>query len=238
MKRIVYIEDDIVDQMAFKRLMQVHFSNIPYQCYSSFSTFKAAQAQHHNDILITDNHLGDGGSAELIALMPHHKLIVVSGTSSPQFQASANPAITFVAKPIAAEALAAALTWYAIPLALSTSKKNYINLSYLKQLAGDDKTFLDSILLTSLAELEKDLAQLQTAIAARDYKGVKFCAHKLKSRSHVLGLGYEARALAVESNASPELDVEIQSFYQLFQEAFEPIKNEIEAIVAAEVVPD
>jgi len=58
--RVLLIEDDIVDQMAFKRLVKKY--DLPYEYMIADSVRKTREiaASHHFDIVLTDYNLGDG----------------------------------------------------------------------------------------------------------------------------------------------------------------------------------
>lgn len=80
-----------------------------------------------------------------------------------------------------------------------------INLSYLRDLSGDDSEFIIDILNTFLEENPKDLEATQVAINSGDVVQVGKLAHKMKSSFQMLGLE-EIRALAfkIEQNAKKE----------------------------------
>lgn len=82
MIEILYIEDDLVDQMAFKRL--VREKNLPYVLTMANSVRKAREvfAEKHYDIVITDFLLGDGTSFEYLPeiISTGTPVILVTGT--------------------------------------------------------------------------------------------------------------------------------------------------------------
>jgi PAS domain S-box-containing protein len=77
--KILLIEDDELDQMAFKRF--VDNNAIPYDCTVSGSVSQAKQTLNSNqfDIIITDHSLGDGTALDVLELTINTPVIVVTG---------------------------------------------------------------------------------------------------------------------------------------------------------------
>jgi PAS domain S-box-containing protein len=77
--KILLIEDDELDQMAFKRF--VDNNAIPYDCTVSGSVSQAKQTldSNHFDIIITDHSLGDGTALDVLELAINTPVIVVTG---------------------------------------------------------------------------------------------------------------------------------------------------------------
>jgi len=77
--KILFIEDNQLDQMAFKRF--VDENDIPYDCTIAGSV---SEAQHvldseRFDIVITDHSLGDGTAFEILKSVENTPVIVVTG---------------------------------------------------------------------------------------------------------------------------------------------------------------
>ena len=77
--KILLIEDDQLDQMAFKRF--VDNNAIPYDCTLSGSVSQAKQVLNSNqfDIIITDHSLGDGTAFDILESAKNTPVIVVTG---------------------------------------------------------------------------------------------------------------------------------------------------------------
>jgi PAS domain S-box-containing protein len=77
--KILLIEDDELDQMAFKRF--VDGNAIPYDCTVSGSVSQARQALKSNqfDIIITDHSLGDGTAFDILEAAKNTPVVVVTG---------------------------------------------------------------------------------------------------------------------------------------------------------------
>ncbi len=77
--KILFIEDNQLDQMAFKRF--VDENNIPYDYTIASSVSEAQQALNSDrfDIVITDHSLGDGTAFEILNSVENTPVIVVTG---------------------------------------------------------------------------------------------------------------------------------------------------------------
>ena len=80
--KILLIEDDQLDQMAFKRF--VDNNAIPYDCTISGSVSEAKRVLGTDqfDIIITDHSLGDGTALEVLDLAGNTPVIVVTGAGN------------------------------------------------------------------------------------------------------------------------------------------------------------
>ena len=77
--KVLFVEDNTLDRMAFKRFIENNAS--PYDCTISASVSEAMQALNANqfDIIITDHSLGDGTALDILALALDTPVIVVTG---------------------------------------------------------------------------------------------------------------------------------------------------------------
>lgn len=77
--KVLFIEDNQLDQMAFKRF--VNENDIPYDCIIAGSVSEALQALDSNqfDIVITDHELGDGTAFEILKSVKNIPVIIVTG---------------------------------------------------------------------------------------------------------------------------------------------------------------
>jgi len=78
--KILLIEDNKIDQMAFKRLIDEE--KLPYDCTIAGSAAQAAQilAKEQFDVIISDYSLGDGTAFDIFPLVNDTPLIFVTGT--------------------------------------------------------------------------------------------------------------------------------------------------------------
>ena len=77
--KVLFIEDNQLDQMAFKRF--VGENDIPYDCIIASSVSEALQVLESNqfDIVITDHALGDGTAFEILKSVKNIPVIIVTG---------------------------------------------------------------------------------------------------------------------------------------------------------------
>ena len=77
--KILLIEDDEIDQMAFKRL--VEGENLPHDCTiaGSVSEAQAILGRERFDIIISDYSLGDGTGFDILASVKNTPIILVTG---------------------------------------------------------------------------------------------------------------------------------------------------------------
>lgn len=78
--RILYVEDDRVDQMAFKRLVRDQELNYDYVIAGSIAEAKEVLANQQFDVVLTDYFLGDGTAFDIIDLVKETPIIFATGT--------------------------------------------------------------------------------------------------------------------------------------------------------------
>ena len=98
--RVLHIEDDLVDRMAFKRFIKER--QLPYQLTTAASLSEAREKLlgQSYDAVVTDYFLGDGTSLELLPLMGHLPVIftTATGTESVAVQAMKQGASDYLIK--------------------------------------------------------------------------------------------------------------------------------------------
>lgn len=77
--RILVIEDDVVDQMAFERFVRKEGLAYDYQLASSVAEAKEVLAAESFDLIVTDYHLGDGTAMEIFQLGIDVPTVVITG---------------------------------------------------------------------------------------------------------------------------------------------------------------
>jgi ActR/RegA family two-component response regulator len=231
MRHILYIEDDLVDQMAFKRLIQQNSHIYSCSIFNSCSEFKSAVTNLNHDLLIVDNNLGDGNAQDIIQLFPDKKIVVLTGTL--ELNWTFNDKVKVIAKPLEADTLHNLLHWAMNEEKSESSRPSlkYVNLNYLEKMVGGDNAFMVKMLSLTSEELGKDIVALQTAMDTADFASIKFHAHRLKTRSRVLGLGMDQEAYWIESHASAEFFTEIKEIYSKLAVVLKESLVEVAALV-------
>ncbi|HXP49752.1 MAG TPA: PAS domain S-box protein, partial [Bacteroidia bacterium] len=78
--KILFIEDDKVDQMAFKRFVKDENLSYNYTIAGSVSEAKRILDSEKFDIVIIDYHLGDGTAFDIFDLIKDTPVIITTGT--------------------------------------------------------------------------------------------------------------------------------------------------------------
>lgn len=78
--KILLVEDDAVDQMAFKRAVQKEQLDYDYKMATSVSDAKAILKSEQFDILLLDFNLGDGTAADIFPSIKDTPFIVATGS--------------------------------------------------------------------------------------------------------------------------------------------------------------
>lgn len=76
---ILYVEDDIVDQMAFKRMAKMYEAEFSYTIASDIKSARELIASNEYSAVITDYHLGINTAFEIIPLIKNAPIILVTG---------------------------------------------------------------------------------------------------------------------------------------------------------------
>ncbi len=80
--KILVVEDDLVDRMAFERM--VESQGLPYRCRYATSLAEARKilAAESFDVILTDHNLGDGSGLEVLELVADRPVIVITGAGN------------------------------------------------------------------------------------------------------------------------------------------------------------
>jgi len=144
--KILYVEDNTLDRMAFKRFVENNAS--PYDCTISASVSEATQALSANqfDIIITDHSLGDGTALDILALALDTPVIVVTGAGDEEtaIKAWKAGAYDYLVKDINQNYLKA------IPITVENAMRHKIIKKKLQLLSGAVMSTEDSVYITDM----------------------------------------------------------------------------------------
>ena len=76
---ILLVEDDVIDQMAFKRMISLDEPNYKYSIAGSTAEARKLLANNTYDIVIIDYNLGDGTAFDIVNLIVDTPIIIVTG---------------------------------------------------------------------------------------------------------------------------------------------------------------
>lgn len=144
--KILLIEDDQLDQMAFKRF--VESNDIPYDCTVSGSVSQAKQTLNTEqfDIIITDHSLGDGTAFDILESAKNTPVIVVTGAGDEETAVRAwkAGAYDYLVKDINQNYLKA------IPITVENAVRHNMVEKKLELLSGAVMSTDDSIYITDM----------------------------------------------------------------------------------------
>ncbi|MEK7250926.1 MAG: PAS domain S-box protein, partial [Bacteroidota bacterium] len=87
--RILLIEDDKIDQLAFKRHVESERLAYHYEMVQSLASAKAILATKSFDIIISDYNLGDGTAIDVCAIAKGTPLIIITGAGNEEIAVKA-----------------------------------------------------------------------------------------------------------------------------------------------------
>ncbi|HHE39138.1 MAG TPA: diguanylate cyclase [Candidatus Cloacimonetes bacterium] len=93
--KVLLIEDDIVDQTAFKRLVEKEDLPYDYEIANSVANAKAKLTKKKYDIVVADYHLGDGTAFEIFPFLKKTPFIFITGEGDEEIAVKALKAGAF-----------------------------------------------------------------------------------------------------------------------------------------------
>jgi DNA-binding NtrC family response regulator len=214
---ILYIEDDQVDRMAFKRMIK-KVDSLSCLCVASVQAGLEELAQNDYELIITDHNLPDGSAFDVLkeSKLP---VIVTSGISEDPRETSFESAgaISFMVKPISAYDLKKILARLQ-PQAVAPAE--LFDLTYLKELSDEDQEFETEMISIYLDEVPPSLSKLKREIDQNQWQAASETVHKLKSKIRIMGLRHalQLSSLVEEAFRYEKIDDEtLQKAGQLIQ---------------------
>jgi len=80
--QVLLIEDNLTDQMGFKRFVKKNALNYDYQIASSVSEALSLLSTHSFDIVLADHALGDGTAFDVLPHIPSTPVIMITGNDN------------------------------------------------------------------------------------------------------------------------------------------------------------
>ncbi len=93
--RILFVEDDLVDQLAFERFVEEQSMAYEYTLAGSLAEAKSLACTRDFDVIISDYSLGDGLAMELLQYAPDVPHILVTGVGDEEIATQALKAGAF-----------------------------------------------------------------------------------------------------------------------------------------------
>ena len=186
--KILYIEDDKIDQMAFKRFAER--KSIDITTVSSIDEATSLLESQSFDFVLLDFFLGDGTAQEVIDLLNYQHIGVFCENDKCVDNNQTN-SILYLTKPLDEQQFDAVM-------------QTKLDLTYFNSLTEDDIDFKKEITTLGLQTIPSSLQNLKEAIDAKDFAKMKFEAHKLKSGVRVFGFNIIEDLEYIELNALKE----------------------------------
>ena len=144
--KILLVEDDAIDQTAFKRF--VKNNALPYACTISGSFSEATQVLNTKkfDIIIADHSLGDGTALDILESAPNTPVIVVTGAGGEETAVKAwkAGAYDYLVKDVTQSYLKA------IPITVENAIRHKVIEKKLQLLSGAVMSTEDSVYITDM----------------------------------------------------------------------------------------
>ena len=187
---ILYIEDDLVDQMTFQRHLQRIDPSIQVRFVQNVQELEEVHAWDQYEMIFTDFFLGGIEACDFIERVNHPHIFLVSGFSLPQLMDKCSGQFTgILPKPIQLDDLIRSLDW-------PEWENRVANPSTLpkEQLDSFEQLF-NSLKPEVLAEFEqlfeesakRLIPKIQQAIQKYDFPQIGGWIHQLKSNLRILG---------------------------------------------------
>lgn len=171
--KVLYIEDDIIDQMAVRRLADKCSCELLF--VNSIKEANDILQAEKFDLIISDFNLGDGTAEDVLKLVTNQKIILITDKPLDSFNANGN-LLYSTTKPINES------------IFKITNKSQPLDLTYFNSLTEGDINFQVELLDTALQILPSALEKVNEAFESLNFAQLKFEAHKMKSGARVIGI--------------------------------------------------
>lgn len=171
--KVLYIEDDLIDQMAVRRLADKCSCELLF--VNSVKEAKVVLQAEKFDLIITDFNLGDGTAEDVLKLVTKQKIVLITQKPLDSFNANGN-ILYATTKPVNESVFNI------------TNTSQTLDLSYFNALTAGDKNFQIELLDTALQIVPSALEKVNEALKSLNFEQLKFEAHKMKSGARVIGI--------------------------------------------------
>lgn len=247
--KILLLEDDLVDRMAFSRWVKKEFNNFQIHPATTLEEAKSLWQQEAFDLLVSDYFLPDGHLPDLLTIVDPKRIVCISGLTNPhQIESLKEAAIShFFFKDNHLKYLEqfkfyillfhfSALSTPSQSGGVTITNEHGLNLSYLKKAFDFKDQPIKEIIEAFLMHTPKQLARLKEAVRDENSNACNYIAHQLKSSFRMMGLFAQMEKLQ-EIEIVCCRDIKNTAFYMdLVQEiqqdsvlAFQQLEKELKA---------
>ncbi len=199
--RVLYIEDDLIDQMAFQRYFEHHEPPFTYEIVNTYADAVRALESKTFDLLIADFYLHDGTAAQV---MEHTDAptIILSGLEIYEIEESLNGKKPFsiIHKDnelnYLSTVLKASFRFFDTHITIQSkySNENHqlfedaINFEKLHKTFDGNSKYIADVLLSFLENNPPEIKKLFKLVEAQNWTEAGKVVHKLKSNYNLVGL--------------------------------------------------
>jgi len=195
---VLYIEDDLVDQMMFKRLCKEIDLDISYKITNSIEELKKLAKGETFELIFSDIFLPDGDINNVLELLEGQEVIIVSGETSPEFLETFinHDYNTVYNKPMTRENILESLE-KKVPCetkfpeekpTLVAEDFKAIKLANLQRLSKGDPEDMIELMDIALDLLPQRMQELASGFEEKNWGQVHFSAHAAKGVSRLVGI--------------------------------------------------
>jgi CheY-like chemotaxis protein len=198
--RLLYIEDDLIDVLALKRVLK-NFEQVELTVCGTLEGISSLNFDNF-DFILSDSNLPDGSLNDLKAILPLDKTHFVSGSEI--------LGEDVWIKPIELDQIKSLF-----------NRNTIVNMRYINELADGDDEYLQEMLDTALRVLPERWIEISSS--KNDIVELKKAVHKIKSSYRVCGIQnqwlVELEELNESSFHSEHKDILLAQIYKQIQQA-------------------
>ncbi len=207
--KILYFEDDLIDQKSLKRLINRNYPEVELQIVSDEEEFNSALERVNFDLILADQFIDSVHVFNYLKDLVDQKIVLVSGMESvfnKDNEIEVNLA-GYLTKPVKAEDL----------------KKYIIKRSIIENLANGDEEFIIELKESIKTEIQKEIP-LYNEEASNEAKANWI--HKTKSKIAILE-AYELHNKATELEQNLRNDINCDDELRTYLEAYKEVLKQL-----------
>ncbi|MEL6253333.1 MAG: response regulator [Bacteroidota bacterium] len=209
--KILYIEDDPIDQMSFKRLCKKMDSEIVYQIVDSLDDLKKQNELDSFDLIFSDMFLRDGDINDVLEILGEQQPYILSGETDPKFIQDfvKNPFKGVFEKPMTKGILEEVMGLNLKEEAEETEevrREDYtaIKLANLHRLSKGSNQEMIELMDIALDLLPQRMHELEEGFEEGNWGKVHFSAHAAKGVCRLVGIPVYNELAALDRKAREE----------------------------------
>lgn len=237
MLKILFVEDDLVDQMAFLRMVKKQKLNYKLDIVDSVGLAADMLNQNSYDLVITDLNFPDGTAFDILEFTKNIPIIFVSGSNDKNIinKSKESGVNQFLIKDNQLEYLKSLpkiinkittgnhkedehigeLAPVDEEKLINASEKELVNLSHIKNLFDNNKDMINEVISLFLKQNPKQLKQLKVAIENNDERQSNMIAHQIKSGYTMMGMRMQRDIAELIEKTSTEKNINFEYLHKL-----------------------